>query len=472
MLPPLRRLLPKGINKAVAVEPDALPLAVLEFQSPTAAIIAMPIPRIARSTNLIISTMVLLMITMACVLKTERIVSAPGELDSTESDISVQAFNAQSIVRALNVHQGEVVKAGQVLATIDPTYTAADLTSLTQQEQNYAAQVAELQALENNQPYLADPSNPYSVLAAQTYNQQMGTYHASMDNYTQQISQLQQEIDGYHQQQTYYSQRLAIASNVETMRKKLQQLQVGSQLDTEAATDSRVTVQAQLSSAASSASASEKQLASVQAQRDGFAQQFRGQISAQLATALNDLSQAKQALAKAQLNGELVDLVSPQDAVVQSVAPIAIGSVLNAGQQVFDLAPINAPFVVTANIDAKESGYVHVGNQVVISFDTLASMQYGTAKGTVISVSPESINPNDQQQVAMSGPPIPGTPPNTLYYTAQISVDELNLHNLPDGFRLMPGMPVEADLVVGRRTIIEYFLQRIVPVAYNAMREP
>ncbi len=469
----LRRLLPRSTEKSLQGAGDEpLPLAVLEFQSPTAAVIATPLPALARSTNYTISAMVLVFLVLAVVVKTDRIVVAPGELVSVNPDISVQAFNAQSIVRDIKVHQGDIVHAGQVLATLDPTYTTADLTSLTQQEQNYAAQVAELQALENNQPYVPDPSNPYSGLAQQTYNQMQGSYTASLDNYTQQIKQLQQEIQGYQQQQAYYSQRLAIAANVETMRKKLQQLQVGSELDTEAATDDRVNMQQQLSSARSSADADEKQLASVQAQRDAAGQQFRAQVSTQLATALNNLAQAKQELAKARLNGQLVDLTAPQDAVVQSVAPIAVGTVLNAGQQVFDLAPINAPFVVTANIDATESGYAHVGNQVIIKFATLPDLQYGSAKGTVISISPESVNPASQQDVALNGPPVPGTPQNSLYYTAQISVDELNLHNVPTGFRLMPGMPVEADLLVGKRTVLEYLIQRVMPVAYNAMHEP
>ncbi|WP_298284957.1 HlyD family type I secretion periplasmic adaptor subunit [Acidocella sp.] len=469
----LRRFLPRSAEKSQSAAGDEpLPLAVLEFQSPTAAVIATPLPALARSTNYTISAMVLLLLLLAMVVKTDRIVVAPGELVSVNPDISVQAFNAQSIVRDIKVHQGDIVQAGQVLATLDPTYTAADLTSMTQQEQNDSAQVAELQALENKQPYVPDAANPYSGLAQQTYNQMQGAYSASLDNYTQQISQLQQEIQGYKQQEAYYSQRLAIASNVETMRKKLQQLQVGSELDTEAATDDRVNMQQQLSSARSSADADEKQLASVQAQRDAAGQQFRAQVSTQLATALNNLAQARQELAKARLNDQLVDLTAPQDAVVQSVAPIAVGAVLNAGQQVFDLAPINAPFVVTANIDATQSGYAHVGNPVVIKFATLPELQYGSAKGTVISISPESVNPASQQDVALNGPPVPGTPQNSLYYIAQISVDELNLHNVPPGFRLMPGMPVEADLLVGKRTILEYLIQRVMPVAYNAMHEP
>jgi hemolysin D len=221
----------------------------------------------------------------------------------------------------------------------------------------------------------------------------------------------------------------------------------------------------------SDADAAQKQLASVQAQSDSFDQQFKAQTSTQLATALNNLAQAQQDLTKAKLNNDLVELTAPQDAVVQSIAQVSQGSVLQPGQQLMDLAPVNSPFTVEADIAATESGYVQQGDKVVIKFATLDPSLYGTAKGTVTSISAESFNPQDQQSTALNGPPLPGGP-QTLYYKAQISLDVLNLHNVPAGFRLVPGMPVEADVVVGKRSILGFFLSKLAPIAYNSMHEP
>ena len=159
----------------------------------------------------------------------------------------------------------------------------------------------------------------------------MGQYNFTMQDYAQKISELQTNIAGYNAQAAYYRQRLGIATNVETMRKDLQQLQVGSKLDTLAATDDRVNIQAELASAISSAAAYQRQLAAQQAERDSFDQQWKATISQQLSTAINNLAQAQQQLAKAKLNNQLVVLTAPQDSIVQSVAPISLGSVLQAG---------------------------------------------------------------------------------------------------------------------------------------------
>jgi hemolysin D len=299
----------------------------------------------------------------------------------------------------------------------------------------------------------------------------MGQYTFTMQNYQQQINQLQTQINGYTGQADYYRQRLAIAANVETMRKKLQSLQVGSELDTEAATDSRVSMQAEMQDNISQAAAATKQVASVGAQMNSFSQQFKAQTSTQLATALNSLFQTQQALTKAKLNSQQIDLTAPQDAVVASVAQAAIGSVLQPGQVLLTLSPVNAPFGISAEIDATESGYVRLGDRVDVEFDTLPQSVYGAAIGTVTSISANSFNPNDQQSNQTTGTPLPGTSQN-LYYKANISLDQLNLRNIPPGFKLMPGMPLNAYIIVGHQTFLEWLFARYASVMNNAFHEP
>ena len=46
------------------------------------------------------------------------------------------------------------------------------------------------------------------------------------------------------------------------------------------------------------------------------------------------------------------------------------------------------------------------------------------------------------------------------------------LHDTPPGFRLMPGMPLTADVKVGTRSILAYFVGKILPVVYGSMHEP
>jgi HlyD family secretion protein len=446
---------------------DSLPLAVLEFQSPTAAILATPVPLVARNSNFIITAMVFIALLLSSFMRVDKIVSAPGKLVSSAPTVVVQPF-VTSIVQSIDVTEGQIVHKGQVLATLNPTYATADLTALTSQEQAYSAQVARLQAQENGTPYNPDPANPASTLQMQTYNQQEGQYNFTMQDYAQKISALQTNITGYQAQAKYYQQRLGIAASVEDMRKDLQQLQVGSKLDTLAATDDRVNIQSSMAGAVSSAAASARDLAAQKAERDSFDQQWKATVSQQLSDAINNLTQAEQALEKAKLNDQLVELTAPRDSIVLSVSKVSAGSVMQSGELLMQLVPIDAPFQVEADITGTSSGYVHPGDRVNIKFDTLPFLQYGQAEGTVLTISPDSFDPQDQQGGA---PTVPGSQ-QTLYYRTTISVDELNLHNTPPGFRLVPGMPLSADVRVGTRTIMGYFTRQILPVAYESLHEP
>jgi HlyD family secretion protein len=288
-----------------------------------------------------------------------------------------------------------------------------------------------------------------------------------MQDYAQKINALQTNITGYEAQAQYYRQRLAIASNVEDMRTKLQNLQVGSKLDTLAAKDDRVNIQSNLASAMSSAASSRRDLAAQEAERDSYDQQFRATVSQQLAEAINNLTQAQQSLSKAKLNDQLVELTAPRDSIVLSVGKVSAGSVMQSGQLLMQLVPIDAPFDVEADVSGTDSGYVHPGDKVNIKFDTLPFLQYGQAEGVVETVSPDSFNPQDES----GAPDVPGAS-HTLYYKVRISLDELNLHNTPPGFRLVPGMPLSADVLVGTRTILGYFTRQILPVAYQSLHEP
>jgi len=58
------------------------------------------------------------------------------------------------------------------------------------------------------------------------------------------------------------------------------------------------------------------------------------------------------------------------------------------------------------------------------------------------------------------------------YYKARIAIDNLKMHDVPGGFQLKPGMPVTADIEVGRRNILSYLFARILPVGLEGMREP
>jgi hemolysin D len=184
-------------------------------------------------------------------------------------------------------------------------------------------------------------------------------------------------------------------------------------------------------------------------------------LSLQLQQAQNSLATAQQALTKDTKVHQLVELRADQDAMVLSLAHVSPGSVLQSGQQFISLVPRNAPLQAEIVIDGTESGYLGVGNPVKIKLQSLPYMIYGSLKGHISWVSPDSFDQQDVQNGVIAN--IIGAPPTDLFYEARVELNHDGLRNTPPGFVLTPGMPIDADVKVGQRRMISYLLRRIMP---------
>jgi HlyD family secretion protein len=220
------------------------------------------------------------------------------------------------------------------------------------------------------------------------------------------------------------------------------------------------------------AEAGRRDLAGAVADRESYIQSWLSDTSKQLSDAVRKLSDAREQLNKAQLRRQLVELRAEKDATVLTVAHVSPGSVMQSGEQLITLVPLDAPLEIEANISGKDNGFVHVGDPVAIKFDTFQYSQYGMATGHVRVVSPDSFTAaDDQRSHSPSAVPI-ASQSSEPFYRARIAIDEVKLHNTPPGFHLTPGMPVTADVKVGKRTVLAYLLGRVLPTTQEAMREP
>ena len=66
----------------------------------------------------------------------------------------------------------------------------------------------------------------------------------------------------------------------------------------------------------------------------------------------------------------------------------------------------------------------------------------------------------------------PAAPSGESFYRVKIAIQSVDLHDTPPGFRVTQGMPVTADVMVGKRTVLSYIFSRALPVAMDGMREP
>jgi hemolysin D len=444
---------------------------LLEFESPTAAVIAAPVPARSRYVTWILATMFLVFLVIASTMPIDRVVTSNGKVVTTARNIVVQPLQT-SIVRSINVREGQLVHAGDLLARLDPTFAAADAAQAKQQIASLQAEVNRLQAELSGKNYVSDGTPP-SQLQELLFTQRKAQLSAALLDYDHKIESARAKLNGALGDVASYTQRLEMAKVVEAKRRELERLQVGSQLNTLAAMDNRTEMARFLDAARAVAAGASKDLAALAAERDSYLQQFNATTAQALTDQGRKLVDARDTLDKANKVHELVQLRADRDAIVLSVFPVSVGSVMQSGDQLITLVPIDSPLQLETVMDGRDAGFVQVGDPVTVKFDSFPYFTYGFAHGTVLSVSPDSFrDPNQDRSIGT-----PSQQRNTkdfgnLYYRANISIDSMAMHDLPAGFRTTPGMPVTADIKIGKRTIVQFLLSRVMPVATEAMREP
>jgi hemolysin D len=449
---------------------DATLPTILEFQWPSTAIVNAPIPLLARGIVWIIASMVVTLFAIAGSIPVDRVVTARGIVVSQSPTILVQPLDT-AIVRSIDVHEGQQVRAGEVLAHLDPTFATADVDTLKEQLSSVEAEISRLQAEAGGHLFnYAGPDQNRTLQAAISAHRK-AEFDATVDNFARKHDELDSEISRSQSDAAGYAERLKVAEKLERMNQELLTANVVSQSSTLAATDNRAEMARSLANAQQTAAAARHEIAASESERDAYIQNWRANVAQSLAEASSKASEMHAELDKANLHWQKVELRSPRDAIVQSVAKVSVGSVLESGQQFLTLVPIDTPLEVEADIAGRDNGFVHVGDLVAIKFDTFPYSQYGMAKGKVKVVSPDAFTAQAEARNPTSSVPV--SPSNAEpFYRARIGIDQLGLHDVPVGFRVNPGMPVTADIKVGKRTVLKYLFGWLMPVAHEGMREP
>lgn len=439
---------------------------IRSFQSDIAAIREAPEPRSTQITVQALTALVLIACLLLWVCKVDRVIaSMGGEIQLTSPAQVYQALD-QSIIKSIDVREGMRVSKGQVLATLDSTFAAADATQLRQQVASLNAQIQRDDAeLAGHPPVFmetgdADQSH-YNELQRKLYLDRDAQYKAQIKSFDEQIKQTEAAIIKTRNDIARYGERSKIAGKVEDMRSQLLAKGAGSLLNQLASKDQNIEMQRTVENLQNSLNEAIAQVASLKANRDAFAQQWRATISQDLVTSQNTRDTALAQLDKAQKHQDLVRIVALDDSIILSLAKLSVGSVLQPSEKLITAMPVNGKIVAEVKVSTRDIGFVRVGDPTVLKVDAFGFVEHGTATGTVKWISENAFWVNEQTNQ-----------PQEPFYKVGISIDALNFVGVPENFRLVPGMTLTADIKVGRRSAGAYLMEGLIRGWSESMREP
>jgi hemolysin D len=367
---------------------------------------------------------------------------------------------------------GDAVEAGTVLATLDPTFTESERVA---ERERLASMQAEERRLEaeiygRRFPPLAEDSSldpKYMKLQAAVYARRQGEFAAYVAGYEADAARFEASLVTSRNAQAGLEERLKVIGEVETMREDLLKLSAGSRLNLLQSQLDRLTLQDQLAEKRNQETELFQQLKSAREQRERYVNNWIRQAGERLTELQQNISTATQKLASAERRRNLVVLRSPADGIVLELGQRSIGSVAKQAEALVTLVPRGNKTELEVDVDSSDVARLRVGDPVRVKLDALPFQSHGTLSGVLRIVTENSFQPDKNSSAAAQTSD--GQP---SFFRARISLGPLDLHDAPEGFRLIPGMTGAAEINIGRRSIISYVLDPVVRLFDEGLREP
>ena len=363
-------------------------------------------------------------LTYLCLGHYTRRATVAGSLVPSAGLITLKASGFGRALR-VPVHQGERVQRGQILAEFD---NPLDSAALGNTQAYITAQLkTERAGLEQ------DLQTQQALAASQTAS--LGASIASLRAQAQQIrGQLALQRQEAANMQQLLTRITPLASKGDISAFDLQQQQanaLNAQLQVKALRRQWLTTQQQLAQS----------------------EQQRAQIPLNLAAQQNDtrskLAQIGQALAQNEAQRAWV-LRAPRSGVVSSLL-LKAGQTVTSGQPLLSILPQGSTLEAQLLVPSASIGFVHPGQRVVLRYQAYPYQKFGLHAGVVREVSRNSLSP---QEVTL----LTGQQGGVPMYRIIVRPDAQHIEAYGRPAVLMPGMALQADILLDRRRLIDWVL--------------
>jgi HlyD family secretion protein len=380
-------------------------------------------------------------------------VIAQGQL-VVDSNVKKVQHPTGGVVAELNVRDGDMVKAGDIVIKLDDTQTRANLAIVLKGLDEYAArkarEEAEIDGLEGvtfPPDLMARQGDPEvdRILVGETrlFEIRRKTRDGLKGQLNERVSQSEEEIRGLIAQVDSKDKQIEwIKKELEGVRelwsKQLVQFTRVTALEREQAR-----LEGERGQLVASIAQSKGKIAEIKIQMLQIDQDMRTEDGKDLAEIRGKTAELVEKKVAAEDQLKRIDIRAPQNGMVHQLDVHTVGGVIAAGAQIMLIVPEADKLLVEAKVQPQDIDQVHLGQLAALRFTSFNSRTTPELNGEVAVVSADTTQ--DQRTGAS-------------YYTVRISVPPGEIAKLGD-VKLVPGMPVEVFVQTTVRTVVSYFVR-------------
>ena len=383
-----------------------------------------------------------------------------------DSNVKKVQHPTGGVVGKLNVQDGDRVKAGDILVQLDDTITRANLAIVTKGLDELAARKSRLEAERDGAETVTFPrmllahaeEAPVAIAIAnerKLFELRRNARLGQKAQLRQRITQLQDEISGVNAQQEAKAREIGLIGKEldgvrELWKNNLVQITRLTALERDAARLEGERAQLIAAVAQTKGKISETELQIIQIDQD---------LSSEVAKDMREVDAKYGEFVERKVAAEdqlkRIDIRAPQDGVVLESKVHTVGGVIPAGDAIMLIVPESDNLQVEAKINPRDIDQIQVGQSAMLRFSAFNLRTTPEINGTITRIAADTTT--DQRT-------------GQTYYNTRIAMTKGEIARLGE-VKLIPGMPVEAFVQTGERSVMSYLIKPLQDQFMRAFRE-
>jgi HlyD family secretion protein len=390
---------------------------------------------------------------------------APGAI-VVESNVKKVQHPTGGVVGEVLARDGDLVKAGDVVVRLDDTVTKANLAIVTKNLNGLWARGARLQAEQQGLDKVvfpkelldhADDPDVKNIIANETKLFEVRTYGrvGQKAQLHERVTQLNEEIAGLTAQEKAKDQEIALIEKElvgvrQLYDQHLVQMTRLTTLERDGARLNGERAQYVASKAQAKGKITETELQIIQVDKD-----MVSDVSKDLRETNDKIGEFVERKVTAEDQLRRTDIRAPQDGMVLQSTVHTVGGVITAGDAIMMIVPQSDDLQVEAKVNPQDIDKLQIGQKTLLRLSAFNQRTTPELNGVVTRVSPDV---TVDQRTGQS------------YYTIRVSMPPEEVARLGD-VKMIPGMPVEAFVQTGDRTMLSYLIKPLSDQLMRAFRE-
>lgn len=396
----------------------------------------------------------------ASVAQLDQVATTSGEVIPAGKVKVIQHLEG-GIVAAIEVAEGDRVKAGDPLVVLDLATSGMNRSELQANLDQFLLSRARLEAetadglprfpedVALRRPELAESERQAFEAKRQELNKSLAVIDL-------QIQQREKEIVELRTKRQSAERDLGLAREELAMKEVMLQEDLTSKLTVLKSRQDATRLSGELDVTRQTLERVMTALPEYQARREELLSRYRREASDKLAEANREISRLKERLSLADDQKIRATIRSPANGVVKNVKYPTVGGVVRAGEPIMEIVPSEEALEVEARLAPSDRGYVTVGQPAKVMVTAYDFVRYGSLDGQVAGI---AANTDVDPKLG-------------AFYRVTVRTGKSHLGNNPDQYPIRPGMQATVDIHVGRQTVMAYLLRPVLKAKHDAFREP